>query len=53
MSEMSEVWRKAFGTWPAHFRRKGVVIPAVGEPIPFCDFVMTESILVLERPYAG
>lgn len=50
MSEMSEVWRKAFATWPTTFRRKGVVVPADGEPVPFCDFVMSETILVLERP---
>ena len=50
MSEMSDIWRKAFATWPANFRRKGVVIPDGGEAIPFCDFVLNDSVVVLERP---
>ena len=49
MSEMSDIWRKAFATWPPTFRRKGVVIPDGSEAIPFCDFVMTDSLVVLER----
>ena len=49
MSEISEIWRDAFATWPTNFRRKGVVVPVGSEAIPFCDFVMTESMVVLER----
>lgn len=50
MSDLSEVWRKTFATWPSNFRRKGVVVPVYGEAIPFSDFVMNESLLILERP---
>lgn len=50
MSDMSEIWRNAFATWPTHFRRKGVVVPDGSEAIPFVDFVMTETMVVLERP---
>lgn len=50
MSEMADLWRAAFATWPSNFRRKGVLVPVAGEAIPFSDFVMTKSLLVLERP---
>lgn len=46
----AEIWREVFATWPAQFRRKGVVLPSYGEPIPFVDFVMNSDLLIVERP---
>ena len=45
----AEIWREVFATWPAQFRRKGVLIPSYGEPIPFIDFVMNSDLLIVER----
>ena len=44
------IWHDVFANWPPQFRRKGVLIPSYGEAIPFSDFVMTQDLVVLERP---
>gem|GEM_PF-344804 len=43
------IWRETFAHWPAKFRRKGVIEPFQGDPIPFVDFVMNDDVLILER----
>ena len=46
----AEIWRSVFARWPESFRRKGVLVPSFGEPIPFSDFVMDSDLLIIERP---
>ena len=48
-NSIANVWRDLFATWPAAFRRKGVVIPTFDEAIPFSDFVINGDVVVLER----
>jgi len=47
---VSNVWQDLFANWPPGFRRKGAVIPAYGEQIPFMDFVIGDGAVILERP---
>ena len=47
---VTHVWQDLFANWPPSFRRKGVVIPAYDEQIPFTDFVIGDGVVSLERP---
>ena len=49
-NSLADLWRETFNNWPAAFRRKGVLQPVSGEAVPFSDFVMTPTVIVLERP---
>lgn len=43
------IWRDTFTNWPAHFRRKGVVVPTLGEAIPFAEFLVSDDVVIFER----
>lgn len=45
----ASIWRDTFTNWPAQFRRKGVAIPTLGEPIPFSEFLVNNDVIVFER----
>ena len=50
MGEVTKVWRDFFASWPAEMGRRGVVIPAYDEQIPFVDFLIGQDVVILERP---
>jgi hypothetical protein len=35
--------------WPDDLSRKGVLVTAFGEQIPFCDFMTRDDMLMIER----
>ena len=47
---VAHIWQDLFVNWPPGFRRKGAVMPAFGEHIPFTDFVVGDGLVILERP---
>jgi hypothetical protein len=42
-------WRDVFCRWPAEMPRRGVLVAAFGEQIPFSGFSTGEAFLLLER----
>ena len=48
-SEAAEVWRACFQKWPTDLERRGVLVAAYGEQIPFEGFATSQDMLLLER----
>jgi len=44
-----ESWRNCFRQWPADLERRGVLITAFGEQIPFEGFATNEDFILIER----
>ena len=42
-------WKKLFGMWPDGMARRGVLVTAFGEQIPFSGFSAASAMLLLER----
>jgi hypothetical protein len=42
-------WRDVFRRWPTEMPRRGVLVVAFGEQIPFSGFSASEAMLLLER----
>ncbi|QDT53756.1 hypothetical protein Pan44_17790 [Caulifigura coniformis] len=42
-------WRHVFKSWPAGYPKSGLLITTFQETIPFCNFLLSEQILLLER----
>ena len=42
-------WRDVFCRWPAEMPRRGVLVVAFGEQIPFSGFSTSEAFLLMER----
>lgn len=47
--ETTESWRKLFENWPEAIPRNGLLVTTYQETIPFVDFLLSGSILLLER----
>jgi hypothetical protein len=47
--DAAEGWRHIFKSWPAGYPKSGLVITVFQETIPFVNFMLSESILLLER----
>ena len=47
--DTSQGWREFFGRWPADLRRRGVLVTSFGEQIPFIGFLVSQSVLLIER----
>jgi hypothetical protein len=47
--DSATVWRDVFGNWPAAIPRRGVVVSALNEPIPFKSFMTMDHTVLLER----
>lgn len=45
----AEAWRTLFENWPEAIPRQGILITSFGESIPFRDFLISGSILLVER----
>ena len=43
------IWRNYFASWPKGLSQTGVLITA-SEQIPFISFLLSEHVLMLERP---
>lgn len=42
-------WKDVFVRWPAEMPRRGVLVVAFGEQIPFAGFATSEAFLLIER----
>jgi hypothetical protein len=42
-------WQECFRKWPAELERRGVLVTAFDEQIPFDGFAVSERLLLLER----
>lgn len=47
--ETAEAWRSLFENWPESIPRRGMLITSFQESIPFIGFLVSGSILLLER----
>jgi len=47
--DLTPSWRSLFQAWPSDLPRAGIVVMASNETIPFTDFLLGESFLILER----
>jgi hypothetical protein len=46
---VADVWRHVFENWPAEIARRGVLVTAFDEQIPFEGFAISERMLLVER----
>lgn len=42
-------WRNLFENWPAAIPRAGLIVTSFGESVPFRDFMISGSILLVDR----
>jgi hypothetical protein len=42
-------WRNLFENWPAAIPRSGLIVTTFGETMPFRDFLISGSILLIDR----
>lgn len=47
--EAAKMWSKWFGSWPDKIPRRGMIVTNQGEQIPFKSFMISDSLLLLER----
>jgi hypothetical protein len=47
--DVVRVWRDFFNRWPEGLPRQGVVVTSFGEQIVFVEFMVSESMLLVER----
>lgn len=45
----AEAWRSLFENWPESIPRSGMLVASFGETISFKDFLISGSILLVER----
>ena len=50
MTDNGLIWRKFFANWPAGMNQVGVVVASSKEQVPFVSFLMSEHVIMLERP---
>jgi hypothetical protein len=46
--DLNAAWRSAFQSWPAHLPKAGIIVIAQ-ESIPFIDFLIADSFVIVER----
>jgi hypothetical protein len=49
-TDETATWRDFFTQWPTAIKRKGIVVSSFDEQIPFDDFLVSQTIIVLQRP---
>ncbi|MFQ5734407.1 MAG: hypothetical protein ACE5KM_20910 [Planctomycetaceae bacterium] len=47
--ETAEAWKSIFENWPEAVPREGLVVTSLNETIPFVNFLISGSILLIER----
>lgn len=47
--DLTAAWRSAFQSWPSTLPKAGLIVMATQETIPFIDFLLGESFVVIER----
>ncbi|MFV0446773.1 MAG: hypothetical protein ACK5Q5_24645 [Planctomycetaceae bacterium] len=47
--DLTAAWRTTFQSWPATLPKSGLIVLATQETVPFCDFLLGDSFVVVER----
>lgn len=47
--DSTESWRTLFENWPDAIERKGTMVSKFGEVVPFVNFLISGSLVLLER----
>jgi hypothetical protein len=47
--DAAEGWRHVFKSWPAGYPKSGIIVTSFQETIPFCNFMISDAIVLLER----
>lgn len=47
--QTAEAWRTLFENWPESIPRQGLLVTSFNETIPFRDFLISGSIVLIER----
>ena len=47
--EASTGWKEFFRNWPDEMPRSGVLVTSFGEQIPFDGFMLTDTLLLIQR----
>lgn len=47
--ESTQNWRSIFERWPEGIEKKGTLVTKFGESVPFCGFMLSEGLVLLER----
>ena len=48
--DTGNIWRSFLAAWPQGATQTGVIVTNTGEQIQFCSFLMSENVVLLERP---
>jgi len=48
--DFAAAWCDLFQSWPAGVPRRGVVVTSANEQIPFAEFLVSPTLLLLDRP---
>lgn len=48
-TEIIEKWQTLFENWPEVIQRQGAIVVKNGESIPFCNFMVSCGLLLVER----
>jgi hypothetical protein len=49
MDMTADAWRMMFENWPSSIDRKGMILTKQNENIPFMDFLISNSLLLVDR----
>lgn len=49
MDMTADAWRMMFESWPASIARKGMILSKQNENIPFTNFLVSNSLLLIDR----
>ena len=47
--DLDGAWRSVFVNWPEKLPRSGMIVTSTQETIPFVDFLIAESFVIIER----
>jgi len=49
MDMTADAWRIVFESWPQAISRKGMILTKQNENVPFVDFLISNSLLLVDR----
>jgi hypothetical protein len=47
--ESTQNWRTIFERWPEGIDKQGTLVTKFGESVPFCNFMLADGLVLLER----
>lgn len=49
VAKVTNQWQALFESWPDAIERRGAIVTNQGESFPFCDFLISDGLLLVER----